>query len=142
MPTINANTDAISIFARKLKKAYPESARALRSSIRAAGKLVADDAKVRAADFSTSIPGSIRSSASSNTATIKAGNAKTPLAALYERPGGWRHPVFGNRNNWAAQPNAPKRFLHEALDAQTEPAKKAIADAVMAAIDEVLSEAN
>lgn len=147
MVTINANTDALSAFARKLRRAYPEVDKALKEKVRDAGKLVAGDAKARYGAWSTSIPPTVKSSARANVVTVKAGKAKPPsahqkkpfsLAVAYDRPSGFRHRVFGDPNVWRPQTGAPKRSLREALDAQSEPAKKLVVAAVLEAIDRVV----
>jgi len=145
MVTINADTDALKRFSRKLRKTYPEVSKALKAEVAAAGQLVRDDARARAGEFSKKIPPTIRSRVTGTMVTVTVGTAAQPLGALYERTKNFRHPVMGNRNVWVEQavkkdgtrgPNAgPKRSLHDAFDAQVEPAKERI---LLDAIDKVI----
>lgn len=80
------------------------------------GELVKDAAKSIAAQHSTSIPPTIRAEAIPHGVRVRAGSAAAPLAALYDlgnqgkggrRAKTFRHPVYGNRENWVPQPRYP-----------------------------------
>lgn len=131
---ITVDNEPLKTLARNLNRASPDIARALRRGVADAGRMIRDDARERAS-FSAKIPATIRVSASGTTATVKAGTAAVPEAALWERPGGWRHPTFGHRP-WHHE--GPHQYLHPALEAQREPATRRILDAVVEAIDSVL----
>ena len=84
------------------------------------GAIVTADAKLQAAGHSQSIPSTIRLEVIPGAAIIHAGNADVPLAVLYEKGNKgqrkgktFKHPVFGDRNNWVEQPRF--RFLAPAL---------------------------
>lgn len=148
MVTINVDADPIRLFANKLRRAQPEVAKALRAQVAAAARMVRDDARKRAGEFSKKIPPTIRSSATGNVATVKVGTKAQPLGALYERKKNFRHPVGGNTNVWVDQgvkkdgtkgPNAgPKRSVHDSLDELHDAAVKVITDGVLEAIDKVI----
>lgn len=105
----------------------------LRPKVRAAGNIVARDARLRAS-WSTRIPAAIRvrtAFAKSPGVRVSVDLRKAPHAKPYEnegRPGKFRHPVFGNRSNWVTQKARP--FLGPALQAKSDAAAHDIADAV------------
>jgi hypothetical protein len=136
---IVADTAQLSRLARDLRIAAPEAWKACRVSLRAMGRLVADDAKERAS-FSSRIPGSIRVRVTSGgNVKVVAGGAKAPDAAAIENQGRGhvRHPVFGDREVWTDK-NSPPAFLAPALDAHREEVMKGIEDAVVAAVERVI----
>jgi hypothetical protein len=109
-------------FRRALAKASKMAARDLREEMRAAGEIVAKQARDNAGQHSTSIPPTIKTQVRSLTVSVVAGKG-VPLAALYEKgnadggtPGQFRHPIWGNRENWAVQTGYP--FLKPAVDAK------------------------
>jgi hypothetical protein len=138
MPTINADTDPIKTFARKLRKAAPETSKALKAGILEAVNEVRDDARAAAAQFSSTIPPTVRSSVSGNTGIVRAGNAKVPIAVLYERNAAFRHPLFGNKNAYYAQPGAPRHYLTATAAAAHDQVVETIGSAVFDAIDTVV----
>lgn len=105
------------IIARDMRKLTPETQKAVRPKLRQAGRLVAEDAKRRAA-WSSRIPGTIRVRTSfrenRENVTVLAGDSGAPHARPYEgisvRGGTFRHPVYGNRDNWVAQEARPFLF--------------------------------
>jgi hypothetical protein len=109
-------------FRRALAKASKMAARDLREEMRAAGEIVAKQARDNAGQHSTSIPPTIKTQVRSLTVSVVAGKG-VPLAALYEvgnAQGGtensFKHPVFGNREAWVTQTGYP--FLKPAVDAK------------------------
>lgn len=123
---LDVDTRAFGRFARALKQTEPELAKGLRTALRAAGELVASDARERAS-YSRRIPGSIRVRTTGLTVSVVAGGAKAPNAGPLEhggREGTFRHPVFGNRGVWVDQPGRP--FLHPALYARRAVAVSAV----------------
>ena len=127
-------------FSSTLRKAAPELAVGMRVKLKAAGQIVADDAKSRSA-YSTRIPGSIRVSIAAGKVTIVAGGAKAPDAGPLENkglPGSFRHPVFGNRAVWVAQQARP--FLHPALEAKKDEAMAAVAETLVETIETIAAE--
>lgn len=135
---IVADTRQMTVLARDLRRASPEAWKACRVALRAAGQVVADDAKQRAS-FSTRIPGSIKVRVARGNVKVVAGGPAAPNAAPLEnkgRAGKFRHPVFGDRERWVDQPARP--FLAPALEAHREEVAKAIEDAVYAATVRVI----
>lgn len=106
----------------------------LRKPLREAGRIVADDAKLRSS-FSTRIPRAIRVSTSFTArrpgVSVVVDRKKAPHGRPYEHggnPGTFRHPVFGNREVWV--PQAARPFLEPALEAKGDEAGRRITDAV------------
>ncbi len=115
-------------FAKALRKADRALYTELRIRLRAAGNIVANEARVYAADASVTIPPTIKVRTSMTSVAVIAGGAGTPLAGLMElgnsskrhfrtgsRSGTFRHPVFGNKSVWVTQPMHP--YLAPALRA-------------------------
>lgn len=138
-----ADTSQIARLAKDLRRASPAAWKACRTSLRAAGQVVADDAKGRAA-FSTRIPNSIRVRVTSGgNVKVIAGDATATDAAPIENKGKGhvRHPVFvpkaklpGPPGSWTEK-NSPPAYLGPALEAHREEAAKAIEDAVVHAVE-------
>lgn len=108
--------------------------RKLRPKLRVAGRVVADDAKVRAS-WSTRIPGATKVSTSFTArrpgVSVVVDRKKAPHARPFEhggQPGEFRHPVFGNREVW--EPQAARPFLEPALEAKGDAAGRLITEAV------------
>ena len=106
----------------------------LRPKLRTAGRVVADDAKLRAS-WSTRIPRavSVRTSFTKTRpgVSVVVNKNKAPHARPFEhvgRPGTFRHPVFGNREVWVPQRARP--FLAPALAAKGDTAGRLITEAV------------
>lgn len=106
----------------------------LRPKLREAGRLVADDAKLRSA-WSTRIPRaiSVRTSFTKTRpgVSVVVDRKKAPHARPFEHGGSegtFRHPVFGNRRIWVSQVARP--FLAPAFEARNEEAGRRITDAV------------
>lgn len=123
-------------------RALPEETRkSIRPHLRAAGRMVVNDAKSRA-NWSSRIPGTIRMATSFRAdregVTITAGNQSTPHARPYEDVGGkgkFRHPVFPDSRNrtrkgwtWVTQTSRP--FLFPAAQANEAAATAAVRSAL------------
>ena len=83
------------------------------------GEEVANEARMLAS-WSTRIPGSVRLIARGLNSAVKAGGSAAPHAKPYEHSGvagTFRHPVFGNRENWVPQKARP--FLGPAAAANS-----------------------
>lgn len=107
--------------ARALRKADAVLNRELRSSLRAAGFIVAERAKILAGAHSKKIADTIKVRTAGAGVEVRAGSADVPTAVLYElgnqqrrsrigvaqEGGTFRHPVFGNRDVWVDQPRYP-----------------------------------
>jgi hypothetical protein len=106
----------------------------LRPGLRKAGRIVAEDAKLRSS-WSTRIPRAIRVtttfSGKNPGVRVQVNKKNAPHARPFEHgggPGTFRHPVFGNRKIWVSQRARP--FLAPALAAKNEEAGKKIAEVV------------
>jgi HK97 gp10 family phage protein len=118
---------------KDLGKVPKDLKRQLRPGLRAAGNIVADDAKRRAA-WSTRIPRAIRVSitfsGSRPGVAVVVNQRKAPHARVYEnagQEGTFRHPVFG-RDVWVTQKARP--FLFPALSANVRESLAEIGDVV------------
>lgn len=161
---IVADTHQLSQLARDLASAAPEAWAACRVGLRAAGNVVAVDARERAS-FSTRIPGSIKVRTLRGNVKLIAGGESAPNAAPIENKGkGFvRHPVFipesqmgqyrvghalapsrADHPGWGpdypfTSKNSRPAFLAPALDAHREEVltliEKSVTDAVHAAIE-------
>jgi len=134
LPVIDV-TD-LRLLATQLKAADPESAAQLRVGLRAAGQLVADEAKARAS-WSTKIPGSVSVSTYGVGVKVKAGGPKAPMAKAFEHggvAGTFNHPVYGNATGgkatgpWVKQNARP--FLGPALAAKGQDVETAVIDSL------------
>lgn len=135
--SIDSDTAQMKRFAARCKTAAPYLHKRVRSEVRQAGNLVRDEA--RAIAPSKKIAKTIRTSATTVSATVKAGNANVPEAALLEgdgTPGTFRHPLFGNKKKWYVQARQP--YLHPALEANREKVEKLIGGAAHDAVQEIL----
>jgi hypothetical protein len=123
------------VIARDMRNLTPETRKAVRPKLRQAGQLVANDAKQRAS-WSSRIPSSIRvrTSFRENRENVKvlAGDSNSPHARPYEglgvRGATFRHPVYGNRDNWVSQETRP--FLFPAAEANQVAAADLISSAL------------
>lgn len=107
---------------------------ALRPALREAGDAIADKARQNAS-WSTRIPGAISVSpnfSASGGVTVRVNSQTAPHARPYEgrSSGGgiFRHPVFGNYQNWVPEQTRP--FLKPAVESEADKAKALIATAV------------
>lgn len=121
-------------FVKHFGKVPQDVKREIRPALRAAGRIVADDAKRRAA-WSTRIPKATRVSVALAQrrpgVSVVVNRKKAPHARPYEhggRPGRFRHPVYGNRRVWVPQQARP--FLEPALEARGDAAAAQIEQAV------------
>lgn len=117
----------------------------LRKELRGAGNMIADGARILASEHSGKIAGTIKVRTRIQTqkaeVEIKAGSADVPEAGLFElgnkggsksqaatRRGEFRHPVFGDRENWVNQAMHP--FLAPTVKMKLPAATKRIEAAV------------
>ena len=96
------NVTGLKPFIRACRKSSRIAAVRLREEMRAAGTIVAEEAKNRAGEHSQTIPPTIKVRVRNLTVMVEAGQG-VPLAALYEvgnagggHPGSFRHPVWGH----------------------------------------------
>lgn len=105
---------------KALRRAQPQLAKELRKELREAGLIVAEEAKKIIEPHSKKIPRTIKVRVSGASVAVVAGGPNAPTAALFElgntggkgsasasRNGVFRHPVFGNREQWVNQPMHP-----------------------------------
>jgi hypothetical protein len=130
--------------AKALKKAQPLMRTELLRNLKAAGEIVAADARVIAAEHSTTVTPTIKTQVRGVGVSVVAGGGEVAIAGLFElgnkgkgksqsasRSGRFRHPVFGNRSNWVSQP------MHPFLAPAGEKNRAKTDAAVLAALDEV-----
>ena len=141
MPSIEIGTADFRKFSRALGKAAPELRRAMNKNLKVAGQLVATKAKANVEPYSTSIPPTIRVSLAKGSVTVLAGN--NAIAGLLERGnaggstgGNFRHPVFGDTDQWVSQPMHP--YLARALASEGDKAVELIHEAIEDAIEEAV----
>jgi hypothetical protein len=148
MATRTLSTGGISIdtsdfrrFARALRKAEPVLAKSMRTKLRAAGQLVADQAKTNVSEFSSSIPPTIKVRTSGTTVSVV---AKGTLAGLFELGnkgssggGTFRHPVFG-QDVFVTQPMHP--YLVRALGEKQDEAVNLIRETLDETIAAVIAD--
>jgi hypothetical protein len=92
----------------------------LHKMLRVAGQLIADDAKEIISAHSTTISGTIRVRVSKTKISVVAGGGDSAIAGLFElgnegggksqaaaTSGRFRHPVYGDRENWVNQSMHP-----------------------------------
>jgi hypothetical protein len=132
------NTDDLKLFARALRRSAPLIAKSMRSKLRDAGALVAVEAKTNVAEFSSSIPPTVKPSISGVNVSVV---AKGVLAGLFEYGnkgssggGTFRHPYWGV---WPEnpKPQAMHPFLNKALASKADEASELIGTALDEAID-------
>lgn len=118
----------------------PDLKKKLRPALRRAANPIVADARKRAS-WSTRIPPATRVSTSFQArkagVSIVVDRKKAPHARPYEnlgQPGIFRHPVYGNYENWVSQRARP--FLFPAVFANSETVVKAIDRAVNATAEE------
>jgi hypothetical protein len=135
MPVGYVDTRAVSRLAADLAKASPAAWAAARVGLRAAGQIVADDAKLRTS-YSSRIEWTIKVRTGRGNVKVIAGGDAAPNAAPIENKGkGFvRHPVFGNREVWTAK-NSHPAFLQPALDSHREEVLDMIEASVNHAVD-------
>ncbi len=107
--------DEVKIFAQILRKADKEMYKFLHAKLLEAGKRVATAAKSEAA-WSSRIPDAIRTRSTIGSISVYVDQTIAPEARPLEHgglTGTFRHPVFGNTNNWVDQAAQP--FLTPAL---------------------------
>ncbi len=112
---------------RAIRKWEPETRRQLRKEMRKVGDEIAAAAKALAAQYSTTIPGTIkvgtRIGSQDVTIIIKAGSASVPIAGLFEhgnkgragRKVKFRHPVFGRGSHGTAVETWVNQQMHPYL---------------------------
>lgn len=131
---ISIDTSSFAKFARDLARVDLALKAEMRKEMKAAGEIVATEARARAG-FSTRIPGSIKVGVAGNKIRVYAQAKKAPEAKPLEnggQDGTFRHPVFGDRQNWVSQPARP--FLRPALEANGAAAVAAAKRAVETAL--------
>lgn len=121
MAAEHVEVTGLSDLLRALKRYDADSRKELVVELRKMAKVVAADAKDRAA-WSRRIPQSIATSVTAKGASIKIKRGVAPHGAVLE--GGkrnaatFRHPVFGNRDVWVTQKARP--FLRPAVESHRE----------------------
>jgi hypothetical protein len=129
---VSVDRSQLQILIRDLGAIPPTVQRTLRPAMLKAGRPILQQMRSNAS-WSTRIPAAITMTASSGAPGVKfrVNAAKAPHARPYEGLSGlvFRHPVYGNRENWVPQDARP--FFYRAVDALSGQATEAIGDAVM-----------
>ncbi len=137
---LSVNTKSLKVFASVLRKEQLEVAKRLRLRLKAAGEIVAADARARAKVGMPTNPPRIKVSVSGLRAvsvtaerTVKNAEGERVELPMYNEfaYGSWKHPTFGH-DPQVSQKAHP--FLYPALEAHSEEAIAAIA----VALDEVV----
>lgn len=128
---VDSTSDDIRKLINDLRKIGDGVGRELGKEFKKAAGPVAAQAKANAS-WSTRIPGAITTGVSQSRrfpgAQIKVSKNKAPHARLYEFRKSFRHPVFGNRENWVSQATRP--FIRPAIRAKGDGFVKACDRAV------------
>lgn len=132
------DTTELKNFAKVVRSASPKVAAKMRVRLKEVGEMVAEDARSKA-KWSTRVPGSIKVRTAGVKVSVVAGGDAAPHARVYEmgskrNRSEVRHPVFGNRQVWAANPTRP--YLLPALR-ENEPE---IMASIIKVIDETAAE--
>lgn len=148
--TIDIDTSSFAKFSADLRRAAPELQKQLRKELKAAGELVAEDARRRAGSFSTRIPGAIKVGVAAGSSRIGKGGVKIRIyvdanKAPHGRPiegitgnSFFRHPTDGEeRQTWVNQPT--RHYLRPAMQAGRITVIKGAQDAISKALREVHS---
>lgn len=111
----------------------PDVRRELPAAVRKASQPVVGAMKTNAS-WSTRIPGAIRMTPSFSAGagvTIRVNAGRAPHARPYEGLSGdpFRHPVFGDRENWVAQ--AARPFFYRAVEQHGAEVAEAVANSVV-----------
>ena len=133
-----ADTKQLARLSRDLIKVAPTVWAECRLALRAAGEVVASDARGRAG-FSPPSQASIRIRTGRGNVKVQAGGDAAPEAAALENRGKGhpRHPLFGDRNHWYTN-NTPA-FLAPAFDAHREEVLAMMEDAVTHAVERAVA---
>ncbi len=148
--TIDIDTSSFAAFSKDLKKASKELQTQLRKELKAAGEIVADDARHRASNFSTRIPGAIKVGVAAGSTRIGKGGVKIRVyvdakKAPHGRPiegitgnSFFRHPTDGeDRQHWVDQKTI--HYLKPAIVAGRVMVVKGAQTAISKALREVHS---
>ncbi len=144
---IGIDTSDFRTVATALRKAGGQVPKSLRKSLRAAGEIVAVEAKAISSEHSTKIPGSIKVRVTSTTVSIVAGGPGVPTGGLFEEGnagsssgGTFRHPVFAPKGShgdhtvpWVDQP------MHQYLLPAAQHKEEELLVAITAALDEAVA---
>lgn len=130
-------------FAKALRVASPEIAKELRVRLRGVGEIVAEEARTRASEHSTTIAATISVRTAGATVSVIAGGPDSLIAALFElgNKGSrstdvFRHPVFGH-GAWVSQAMHP--YLQPALASKFNEVEIAAVEALDKAIEMVMA---
>lgn len=142
---IVVDTDSLARLSKDIRAVSPAAWKGARVGLRAAGQVIATEAKSRAA-FSSRIPKSIvvRTTALGNVKVQAGGEAAPDAAAIENRGKGFvRHPTFsprpsvGQRVGWTSL-NSKPAFLAPALSAKADQVAVMVLDALEEAVTKAL----
>lgn len=139
MAELLVDTRELAQFAKVCKAVVPGLEKDFQKSLTAAGEIVARAARQNAA-FSSRIPASVKTRRRGTRIRVQAGGDKAPHAAPLEHggvPGSFRHPVYGNFDNWVSQSAHP--FLAPAAEDHIEEMVAAVLVAVDVTVARLVS---
>jgi hypothetical protein len=128
---LKIDASELAAFGIQCKEASKVLERQFNKELIASGEIVARKARQNAS-FSSRIPASIKTRRRGTRVRVVAGGDKAPHAAPLEnhgQTGSFRHPVFGNYDNWVDQPAHP--FLTPAAEESMDDVVAAVLKAVV-----------
>lgn len=131
MSDLRIDASDLADFGADCKAAGKVLEREFNKQLIASGEIVARKARQNAS-FSTRIPATIKTRRRGTRIRVISGGDKAPHAAPLEhhgQPGSFRHPVFGNYDNWVSQPAHP--FLTPAAEESIDDVVTAVLRAVV-----------
>lgn len=141
---VGIDTSELKTLARDLRKLDPAVGRNFTRGVKTVGDIVAGKAKEnarsfpRAGDGTDRIEGTIKVQGGFTTLRVVAGGEEAPEAAAIEnkgQAGSFRHPVFGDRENWVDQTAHP--YLAPAGDDGADASEAALLEVIDASLREV-----
>lgn len=130
---LQVRVDGWAEFARDLRRLAPEVTKWMLRELRPVAVRIADDARSGAPERSGRLRRAIRVRQRSGSPAVVVLHKQAPHARTVHF--GLRHPLYGNRRHWHANPKVP--YLADAVDSHRPEA----VDAVEAALDRALTRA-
>ena len=128
---LQVRVDGWAEFARDLRRLAPEARKEMLRELRLVAKKVATEAATLAPTRTGRLRRAIRVSQRSGSPAVVVVHDQAPHARTVHY--GRRHPLFGNREHWYANPAVP--FLQRAADANRPEALDAVETALDRALD-------
>jgi hypothetical protein len=136
---LQADTKSLRQLGARLRHSHPDIDRAVKAALREEGRKVAERARQNAS-WSSKIPATVKVRSSGvNAVIVSAGGPAAPGAKPIEHAGAqgtFRHPVFGDRDNWVDQTARP--FLHPAAIDHLAESAEAVRDALVVQVEKTI----